>query len=273
MNRLAYGATLALIVTAVLTPSASADVGGGTPTTGVASEAPAAPADPAVAAPAAGTPAPDAVAPQVSTTRSVSLTRSQTRSVQRKVNVRPDGKIGAKTRSAIRRYQARRDLTRTGRPNLETLRTMRLAFAATIERRLSKATNAHASVPNATPAALANALSAAQSAIGTPYRNAGTTTAGFDCSGFTVWAFEKAGIELPRTSFEQYRLGTEVAQEEIQVGDLVFFSSAGPGASHVGIATSATTVISATSSGVKEHQIDDSYWGSRYVGAKRLTAA
>jgi cell wall-associated NlpC family hydrolase len=262
VNRLAYGATLALVMTAVLAPSASADVGGGTPIAPAASAVPAAPAAPAPAAPS-----------PVSTTRSVSLTRRQTRSVQRKVNVRPDGEIGAKTRSAIRRYQARRDLKRTGRPNLETLRTMRLAFADTIERRMSKTTNAHASVPGATPAALVAALGAAQSAIGTPYRNAGTTTAGFDCSGLTVWAFQKAGIQLPRTSFEQYRLGTEVAQEQIQVGDLVFFSSAGPGASHVGIATSATTVISATSSGVMEHEIDDDYWGRHYVGARRLATA
>ncbi|MBF6621732.1 MAG: C40 family peptidase [Patulibacter sp.] len=260
MNRLAYGATLALIVTAVLAPSASADVGGGTPIAGAAS----------AAAPAAPAPA---VAPQVSTTRSVSLTRRQTRSVQRRVNVRPDGKIGAKTRSAIRRYQARRDLKTTGRPNLETLRTMRLAFADAIERRMSKSTSAHASVPDATPAALAGALAATQSAIGSPYRSGGTTTAGFDCSGLMVWAFQKAGVKLPRTSFEQYRLGTAVAQEEIQVGDLVFFSSAGPGASHVGIATSPTTVISATSSGVKQHQVDDGYWGSRYVGARRIATA
>jgi len=269
VNRLAYGATLALILTAVIVPSASADVGGGTPITGVPTEGTAAPAAPASEASEAATPA--AAAPTVSTTRAVPLTRTQTRSVQRKVNVRPDGKIGAKTRTAIRRYQARRDLTTTGRPNLETLRTMRLAFAATIERRMT--TNAHASGPVATSAALSTALSAVQSAIGSPYRNGGTTTSGFDCSGLMVWAFEKAGVKLPRTSFEQYRLGTTVAKDEIQVGDLVFFSSAGSGASHVGIATSATTVISATSSGVMEHQIDDSYWGRYYVGAKRLATA
>src|SRR5690606_23224385 len=98
VNRLAYGATLALVLTAVLAPSATAsDVGGGTPIGGLAAEA---------AAPTATAPAPV----KVSVTRAVSLTRSQTRSVQRRVNVRPDGKIGAKTRTAIRRYQLRRSL-------------------------------------------------------------------------------------------------------------------------------------------------------------------
>ncbi len=261
MNRLAYGAILALTATAALAPSATANVGGGVPATGVASEAPAAPA---------ATPEP-AATPTVSVTRAVNLTRSQTRSVQRRVNVRADGKIGAKTRSAIRRYQSRQDLTRTGRPNLETLRKMRLGFANTIERRMT--TSAHSAVPTATSAAIGTALSAAQTAIGTPYRSGGTSTGGFDCSGLMVWAFQQAGVKLPRTSFEQYRLGSTVAKAEIQTGDLVFFSTAGSGASHVGIATSSTKVISATTSGVKEHEIDDSYWGRHYVGAKRLPAS
>lgn len=259
MNRLAYGATLALVLTAVLAPSATAaDVGGGTPITGVASEA----------ASATTTPAAEV---KVSATRAVSLTKTQTRSVQRKVNVRPDGKIGAKTRVAIRKYQSRRALTPTGRPNLETLRKMRLAFATTIERRLS--TTTHAAVPAATPAALGTAISAVQSAIGTPYRYGGTTTAGFDCSGLMVWAFKQAGVDLPRTSFDQFEIGADVAKADIQAGDLVFFSSAGAGASHVGIATGPTTVISATNSGVMEHRIDSGYWASYYVGARRLATA
>lgn len=258
MNRLAYGATLALILTAVLAPSATAaDVGGGTPITGVGTEA------------ASTTEAPATV--KVSATRAVSLTKTQTRSVQRKVKVRPDGKIGAKTRTAIRKYQARRDLTPTGRPNLETLRKMRLAFASTIERRLSS--TSHAAAPATTSAALGTAISAVQSAIGTPYRYGGTTTSGFDCSGLLVWAFKQAGVDLPRTSFDQYELGSDVAKADIQAGDLVFFSSAGAGASHVGIATGPTTVISATNSGVMEHRIDSGYWASYYVGAKRLATA
>ena len=50
----------------------------------------------------------------------------------------------------------------------------------------------------------------------------------------------------------------------------VFFNANGPGASHVGIATSNSTVISATTHGVREHAISDSYWGSHYVGARRV---
>ena len=50
----------------------------------------------------------------------------------------------------------------------------------------------------------------------------------------------------------------------------MFFNANGPGASHVGIATSNSTAISATSHGVMEHAISDSYWGSHYVGARRV---
>ena len=115
-----------------------------------------------------------------------------------------------------------------------------------------------------------SAVSAARSAIGSPYSYGGTTKAGFDCSGLVVWAFQQSGASLPRTSFAQYGQGSAVDRANIQAGDLVFFNANGPGASHVGIATSNSTVISATSRGVMEHAIGDSYWGSHYVGARRV---
>ena len=65
-------------------------------------------------------------------------------------------------------------------------------------------------------------------------------------------------------------MGRPVAREDIRPGDLVFFSTAGAGASHVGIATSATTVVSATNSGVMKHSTEDAYWGGHYVTARRV---
>ncbi len=106
-----------------------------------APEAPAAPAAPEAAAALPVTP----TVPAVPVTRTVPLTRSQTRSVQRKIRVRPDGVLGSKSRTALRRYQSRRALMRTGRPNLQTLRDMKLGFAETIAARLTTA--AHSAVP------------------------------------------------------------------------------------------------------------------------------
>ncbi|WP_320670917.1 NlpC/P60 family protein [Patulibacter defluvii] len=215
----------------------------------------------------------------VSTTKTVKLTRSQTKSVQRRVKVRADGALGSRTRSAIKRYQGKKSLTRTGRPNLETLRAMKLRFAEKIEAKMAAASpaataddgTATEAAPTAPAGAIAAAIAAARGQIGTPYRNGGTAPGGFDCSGLMVWAFKQAGVSLPRTSFEQFKVGVAVDRADIQPGDLVFFSTAGPGASHVGIATSATTVISATTHGVMEHKLNDSYWGSAYVGARRIS--
>ena len=67
--------------------------------------------------------------------------------------------------------------------------------------------------------------------------------------------------------------GVAVGKADIRPGDLVFFSIAGSGASHVGIAFSATRVISTTTGGVKEHAIDDEYRGANYVGARRVTGS
>nr|WP_282600119.1 NlpC/P60 family protein [Patulibacter sp. SYSU D01012] len=221
----------------------------------------------------------EGAASAVSPTRTVTLTRTQTKRVQRKVHVRPDGKVGLQTRRAIRKYQKRRALKSTGRPNLQTLKAMRLSFASSIEQKLARSTSPEAKEAGSTgttsgpasSAALQTAIDTARAQIGVPYQSAGTTPSGFDCSGLMVYAFKAAGITLPRTSFDQYGEGTAVEKAAIQPGDLVFFDTAGPGASHVGIATSATTVISATTKGVMEHQIDDDYWGSHYLGARRLS--
>jgi cell wall-associated NlpC family hydrolase len=80
----------------------------------------------------------------------------------------------------------------------------------------------------------------------------------------------QAGITIPRTSYAQFGVGMAVDRASIQAGDLVFFDTDGSGASHVGIATSNSTVISATTHGVREHGISGEYWGTHYVGARRL---
>lgn len=259
MRTLIRGATLvATAFTLCSAPAALAATGGGTSTASAAQ------------APATAGAAP--TAPAALQTVAVKLTRTQTKSVQRRVRVKPDGALGTRTRKAIRTYQRVKSLTLTGRPNIETLRTMGLKIADKLEARLLAEQTSGTAV--AAPAGtVAATLAAAREAIGTPYMTAGTTLRGFDCSGFTLWAFGKAGVKLPRTSFDQYREGVAVEQDAIAPGDLVFFNSAGAGASHVGIATGPNTVISSTTRGVMEHKISDGYWGSHYVGARRLTDA
>lgn len=261
MKQFTRGIVLAATITLGALPASAMaqSASGGTPA-----------AAPAAAPPTAAAPAPTSPDSDLAV-QTVKLTRSQTKSVQRRVKVRADGALGAGTRTALKRYQRTRELVPTGRPNLQTLHAMELKFAAAIEEKLRADTAPQAAAPS--PAA-AQAVQAAKSQTGTPYKFGGDGPGGFDCSGLTMWAYAQAGVKLPHYSFDQFTMGAPVERDAIQPGDLVFFDTAGPGASDVGIATSPTTVVSATSSrGVLDHQIFDDYWGAHYVGARRLPAA
>jgi len=115
------------------------------------------------------------------------------------------------------------------------------------------------------------ALDEAEGLLGTDYCARGATPDCFDCSGFTSWCFAKAGIQLPRTSSDQFTMGVAVQRTAIEAGDLVFFRTSGPGISHVGIAVDRQRFIHAsTSSGVMISTFEDTYWNPRYVGARRI---
>ena len=70
----------------------------------------------------------------------------------------------------------------------------------------------------------ARAVQAALSQQGVPYVWGGTTPAGFDCSGLTQWAYREAGLDIPRLAQEQDTAGVQVAQSELQPGDLAVWS-------------------------------------------------
>ena len=108
--------------------------------------------------------------------------------------------------------------------------------------------------------------------LGTPYKYGGTTSSGFDCSGYSQKVFANLGYTLNRTSSGQYSQGTSVSKSNLQIGDLVFFNTSGSGVSHLGIYVGSGNFIhSSSSKGVSVSSINDPYyWGSRYIGAKRI---
>lgn len=109
--------------------------------------------------------------------------------------------------------------------------------------------------------------------LGVRYSYGGTSSKGFDCSGYVRHVFNELGIDsLSRTSSGMYQQGETVAKSDLQAGDLVFFNTSGRGVSHVGIYIGSGQFIHAsTSKGVVKTSINDKYyWGSKYVGAKRV---
>ena len=96
-------------------------------------------------------------------------------------------------------------------------------------------------------------------------------TYGFDCSGFTQYAFARAGISIPRMADSQLYYGRQISMSELRPGDLIFFSTYEPGASHCGIYLGDGKFIHAgTSTGVVVADAFTGYWGERYYGACRV---
>jgi cell wall-associated NlpC family hydrolase len=107
---------------------------------------------------------------------------------------------------------------------------------------------------------------------GTQYRDGGADPKGFDCSGFTQYVFRQHGLSLPRAVREQFSVGTPVAPDAIEAGDLLFFTTGAPGPSHVAIAVDSDEFVHAPSSVgvVRVERLSARYWAQRFVGARRL---
>ena len=107
---------------------------------------------------------------------------------------------------------------------------------------------------------------------GSPYKNGGSDPSGFDCSGFTQYVFAQYGLSLPREVRDQYKTGKAVDRKALEPGDLIFFTTTEPGASHVGIAVGGDAFVHApsTSGVVRVERFSSSYWAPRFVGGRRV---
>lgn len=129
--------------------------------------------------------------------------------------------------------------------------------------------------PAPTPTTSATLVDTALGLRGVPYRLGGDSPrSGLDCSGLVRYVFAQHGIDLPRTVAEQHRVGRRVGLDQIAAGDLIFFTTTGPGATHVGIALgggSAAFVHAPAFGGeVRVERFDGSYWRPRIVDVRRI---
>ena len=110
---------------------------------------------------------------------------------------------------------------------------------------------------------------------GVPYRLGGADPAGFDCSGLVQYVFTQFGILVPRVVEQLWRVGDKIKPSKIKPGDLLFFSTKGPGATHVAIALDDTRFVHAPNATgvVRVEALTSSYWSSRYLGARRVNSS
>jgi len=111
-------------------------------------------------------------------------------------------------------------------------------------------------------------VAVAKQYVGAPYRWGGSSPEGFDCSGLVRYVYAQVGVSLPHNAAQQYRLGTPVAREDLEPGDLVFFDHL----RHNGIYVGDGRFIHARQTGrrVAIAGLDEPWYASHFVGGRRL---
>ena len=172
-------------------------------------------------------------------------------------DVAADGDFGPATAEAVKAFQVARGLDADGLVGPST-------YTALLGKAMPEVSRGSSAIGR-------RVVASSMQYLGVPYVFGGTTPSGFDCSGYVRYVFANAGIYLPRTADAQYECGYAVSTAELVPGDLVFFSTYEAGPSHVGIYLGEGNFINASSSrGVSIASLYSSYWGSCYIGARRV---
>ncbi len=184
--------------------------------------------------------------------------------VQRALGVHVDGLYGPVSRAAVRAFQKKRGLVVDGIVGPQTLGALGIKRHA----KPAQQDPPKKAVPKPSSRG-ARVASIAQRYLGIPYRWGGESPkTGFDCSGFVMYVFSRVGVALPRVVSAQYTVGRSVRRKALRPGDIVFFDGLG----HDGIYIGRGRFVHSPNSGdvVKISSIHDSWYHSRWVGARRV---
>ena len=119
-------------------------------------------------------------------------------------------------------------------------------------------------------------IDSAYSYIGTPYKWAGTSRSGMDCSGFVSTAFSAINVPLSRSSTEMSTHGTDIPLSQAEVGDLLFFKTNRKRnrISHVGIVVGVGDEVkfihASVSQGITVSSLSENYWQKAYAKTSRV---
>lgn len=142
----------------------------------------------------------------------------------------------------------------------------------------SQGKNAPAQTTPGRPAALVASVSggalvarAAYQKLGAAYVWGAAGPSAFDCSGFVRYVYLQRGFDLPHSAAAQFQVGAPVSRDALIPGDLLFFGFRG-NISHVGIYVGNNQMVNAATpnTGVIISNISESYYATRWVGARRL---
>jgi gamma-D-glutamyl-L-lysine dipeptidyl-peptidase len=125
------------------------------------------------------------------------------------------------------------------------------------------------------PLSVDAAIAVAKRFLGLPYYWGGTSTFGYDCSGFTQMLYRRMGIAIPRDSRPQARWegSRAVDRSDLLPGDLLYFGSSPEKISHTGMYIGGGEFIHATTHEhpvVQISRLDEAHWSGLLVACRRL---
>lgn len=130
----------------------------------------------------------------------------------------------------------------------------------------------HTPAEESAPPLASRAADHALTMVGKPYRYGGNTPKGFDCSGLVQYSYSRVGVKLPHGTRNLLHASRPISRDELQRGDLVFFTQEGRKSSHVALYLGGNRFVHSPSSGKNVYVagFNDPYWQRHFTEARRL---